>query len=370
MIQGYLLHLAMTANDIIKMRLGNQQLSKPLFTDPADVVRWLGAVQSQDYAGGKWGLACRLQKATDDGINKAFDAGSILRTHVLRPTWHFVLPEDIRWMVELSEPRISAFSAKYFSDLGLDKSLFKRSNRIIVKALEAGEYLTKKEIGEALEKGKIDTTELRLTYIIIRAELDRLICSGPRRGKQMTYALIDHRAPKARVLKRDEALRELATRYFTSRGPATVQDFAWWSGLSAMDSRKAIEIINAGLLKEAIDGQTYYYTSNPTVLDTKKGKQLHLLPSWDEYAVAYKDRRLLIDPQYEKHAGHGIFSPIAVVNGKIKGTWRRELKANAVEVEVRYFEDLTKSSREKMAATARLYSRYLKRDLILKQVTT
>jgi hypothetical protein len=359
----------MTANDIIKMRLGNQQLSKPLFTDPADVVRWLGAVQSQDYAAGKWGLACRLQKITDDEINRAFDAGCILRTHVLRPTWHFVLPEDIRWMIELTEPRISAFSAKYFSDLELDKSLFKRSNRIIVKALEAGEYLTKKEIGEALQKGKIDTTDLRLTYIIIRAELDRLICSGPRRGKQVTYGLLDHRAPKARVLKRDEALTELAKRYFNSRGPATAQDFAWWSGLSAVDSRKAIEIINAGLLKEAIDGQTYYYASNSKVSDTKKGTQVHLLPSWDEYAVAYKDRRLLIDPQFEDQAGHGIFSPIAVVNGKIKGTWRRELKANAVKVEVRYFADPIESSREKMTATARLYARYLKKDLILKQVT-
>lgn len=359
----------MTANDIIKMRLSNQQLSKPLFTDPADVVRWLGAVQSQDYAGGKWGLACRQKKITDDEINRAFDAGSILRTHVLRPTWHFVLPEDIRWMVELTEPRISAFSAKYFSDLGLDKSLFKRTNRIIVKALETGEYLTKKEIGEALQKGKIDTTDLRLTYIIIRAELDRLICSGPRRGKQITYALLEHRAPKARVLRRDEALSELATRYFKSRGPATAQDFAWWSGLSAVDSRKAIEIIGADLLKEAIEGQTYYHTSNPTVSDTKKGTQVHLLPAWDEYAVAYKDRRLLIDPQFESQAGHGIFSPIAVVSGKIKGTWRRELKANAVKVEVRYFADLVESSREKVAATARLYAKYLKMDLILKQVT-
>jgi hypothetical protein len=181
--------------------------------------------------------------------------------------------------------------------------------------------------------------------------------------------LLDHRAPKARVLKRDEALTELAKRYFNSRGPATAQDFAWWSGLSAVDSRKAIEIINAGLLKEAIDGQTYYYATNSKVSDTKKGTQVHLLPSWDEYAVAYKDRRLLIDPQFEDQAGHGIFSPIAVVNGKIKGTWRRELKANAVKVEVRYFADPIESSREKMTATARLYARYLKKDLILKQVT-
>lgn len=358
----------MTPNDIIRMRLQNQQLSNPTFTDPADVVRWLGAVQSQDYAGGKWGLASRSKKTTDEEIDRSFDAGSILRTHVLRPTWHFVLPEDIRWMVELSEPRISAFSAKYFSDVGLDKSVFKRSNRIIVKALEADEFLTKRELESALEKARIDTNGLRSTHIIFRAELDRLICSGPRRGKQFTYALLDRRAPHARVLNKDEALSELAIRYFTSRGPATIKDFGWWSGLSATDSRKAVDIIESHLKHEELEGETYYFTCRAIDADARKKPKVHLLPPWDEYTVAYKDRSLVIDPRFESQSGHGIFSPIVVVDGKIKGTWRRLLKTNSVEVEARYFTDLNKSSRERVDATARLYARHLNRDLVLKQV--
>lgn len=192
----------MTENDVIKIRLKNQHLSNQSFTNAVDIVRSLGAVQAQDYAGAKWSLATRSVGITEDEIDKSFDAGHILRTHVLRPTWHFILPDDIRWMLELTEPRITASSAKYFSDAGLDKTAFKKTNRVLVKALEKQAFMTKKEIGDALQRGGIDTHDLRLTYIIIRAELDQLICSGPRRGKQMTYALMDHRAPNARVLKR------------------------------------------------------------------------------------------------------------------------------------------------------------------------
>lgn len=355
----------MTEDEIISIRLRNQQLVNASLRDPIDIVRWLGAVQSQDYAGGKWGLASRSGGITDETIDKLFDDGKILRTHVLRPTWHFVLPEDIRWMIELTEPRITAFSSKYFSDLGLDKSVLKRSNRIIVKAFEQSEFLTKNDLAIALEKGKVDTSDLRLTHLIFRAELDRLICSGPRRGKQQTYALFDQRAPNARVLKRDEALGELAIRYFTSRGPATVKDFGWWSGLNAADSRKAVDIVKSLFLQEVMNGETFYFSSHVNG-DMKKKKQVHLLPAWDEYTVAYKDRSLVIDPRFESSSGHGIFSPIVVVDGRIKGTWRRDLKPGSVEVEVKYFTALSKQSREKVKATAKLYADFLNRKLVLK----
>lgn len=350
----------MTENDVIRMRLQKQHLSKPIFKDPAEIVGWLGAVQAQDYAGAKWSLATRLDGITDEEIDKAFDAGYILRTHVLRPTWHFVLPEDIRWMLELTEPRITAYSAKYFRDVGLDKATFKRTNNIIVKALEKKESLTKKELGDVLQKARINTDDLRLTFIIIRAELDRLICSGPRRGKQMTYALLDHRAPHGRVLKKDEALSELATRYFKSRGPATDKDFGWWSGLSAADVRKAIDIIRTDLVNVELNGQTYHLMS-PDGGQILKKPQVHLLPSWDEYTVAYKDRSLVIDPRFQSVSGHGIFSPIIVVDGKIKGTWRRELKSSSLDFEIRYFAPLSKASRDKVISTAKVYASFLNR---------
>lgn len=358
----------MKDRDIIHLRLRNQQLSKSAFKNTIELVRWLGAVQSQDYAGAKWALAGRLKNAVEKEIDEAFDDGKILRTHVLRPTWHFVLPEDIRWMVGLTEPRISAFSAKHFRDLGLDKSVLSRSNKIIVKALGQGKHLTKKELGIALQKARIDTNELRLTFIIFRAELDGLICSGARRGKQFTYALLDQRAGDAKNLKKDEALNELASRYFASRGPATVKDFTWWSGLSPADARKAVEIIRAKLSREETDGEVYYFVS-PSSTSAATKLLVHLLPAWDEYTVAYKDRSLVIDPQFESEAGHGVFNPNIVVNGKIKGSWRRELTNTSVAVETRYFAVPGKVLLQKVESTARMYAKYLDKDLLLTQTS-
>ena len=358
----------MTENDVIKMRLQNQHLSVQSFANTADIIRSLGAVQAQDYAGAKWSLAARSTGITEDEIDKSFDAGQILRTHVLRPTWHFVLPDDIRWMLELTEPRITAFSAKYFRDVGLDKTAFRKTNRVIAKALEKRLFMTKKEIGDALQEAGVDTHELRLTYIIIRAELDQLICSGPRRGKQMTYALMDHRAPDAKVLKKDEALSELAIRYFKSRGPATIKDFGWWSGLSAADARRAIDIISTQLLHAELNGEKYFFIPSTKEKIIPKRPRVHLLPSWDEYTVAYKDRSLVIEPKFQSESGHGIFSPIIVVDGKVKGIWRREIKSSSVDIEIRYFSSLSDSYREKIMATARLYAQYLNRKLHVAEV--
>jgi hypothetical protein len=357
----------MTSRDIINMRLHNQQLSAATFSRPADLVSWMGAIQAQDYAGAKWALANRLKNPVESEIDKALNDGEILRTHVLRPTWHFVSPRDIRWMLQLTEPRISAFCAKHFRDLQLDNSILKRSNNVIARALEEGQHLTKTEIGDALRKAGIETEDLRLTFIIIRAELDQLICNGARRGKQFTYALLEQRAPNSKRLHKDEALSELAKRYFTSRGPATVRDFTWWSGLSNIDARSATENIKSQLSVEVVKEQTYLFM--PSGKDPVKGSRVLLLPPWDEYTVAYKDRSLVIDPEFEKEAGHGIFNSNIVVNGYLKGSWRRELKGHSLEFESRYFSPPPKTLLQKVTSTAKLYAKFLGKDLTLKKTS-
>src|SRR5215207_3273640 len=197
--------------DIVRQRLHNQRLSTTTFTNPSDLVGWLGAVQSQDYAAAKWALGQRIKNATDDAIEQAFNAGLILRTHVMRPTWHFVRPEDIRWMLALTAPRILTQSATYFRKLELDKSIFKRSNAVITKALKGGKQLTRAELMSVLKlNGIANDNLLRFTYLIVHAELNGVICSGARRGKQFTYALLDERVPQTRTRERDEALAELA----------------------------------------------------------------------------------------------------------------------------------------------------------------
>jgi hypothetical protein len=222
----------MTPSDIARRRLLNERLVGPALTTPADVVSWLGAVQSQDYAGAKWAVAQRARGCSDRDVELACDRGDIVRTHVMRPTWHFVAPADARWMLELTAPRVHAANAYYYRKLELSPRTFERSNAALALALEGGKHLTRVELARALAGAGIRAEGVRLAYLLMRAELDALICNGSRRGKQFTYALFDERVPRAAPLARDEALAELTRRYFTSHGPATVQDFAWWSGLT------------------------------------------------------------------------------------------------------------------------------------------
>ncbi|HEY2580596.1 MAG TPA: winged helix DNA-binding domain-containing protein, partial [Mucilaginibacter sp.] len=243
----------MTTLDIAKQRIHNQHIATQIFKKSEDLVKWLGAMQAQDYAGAKWAIGLRLQNSNDAAIDKAMAEGSIIRTHVLRPTWHFVSPADIRWMIELTAPRINALSASMFRQLNLDSAIFKQSNDALAKALEGGKQLNRAEVMTVLNDAGVATDDLRFIHLLMRAELDKVICSGGRQGKQFTYALFDDRVPSNNFSK-EEALMELARRYFTSRGPATLQDFTWWSGLTATDTKAALETVKSELTKTIIEG--------------------------------------------------------------------------------------------------------------------
>src|SRR6266702_3694762 len=228
-----------THPNIAHQRLHNQLITQQTFEKAGDVVKWLGAVQAQDYAAAKWALGLRMQNSTDE---------IILRTHVMRPTWHFVLPADIRWMLALTAPRVLATIAYYDRTLGLDDTVFTHTNTVLAKALQGGKQLTRDELASVLQQAGIATDNLQRTgHVLMHAELDGIICSGARRGKQFTYALLDERTPQARTLDRGEALAEFARRYFTSRGPATLQDFVWWSGLTVADARTGLEMVTSQL---------------------------------------------------------------------------------------------------------------------------
>jgi hypothetical protein len=232
----------MTATDIIQHRLHNQYLTQPAGKDPAAIVAWMGAIQAQDYGAAKWALGQRVAGVADDDIEAAFTKGTILRTHVMRPTWHFVAPADIRWLLQLTAQRVIALSKGQYRTNELDDKVFATSNKVLAKALD-GKQLTRPALVAALEKANIKTDELRFTLLLMRAELDGIICSGGREGKQFTYALLDDRAPKAKTLAHDEALAMLTSRYFTSHGPATLPDFAWWSGLTMATVKEGIELV-------------------------------------------------------------------------------------------------------------------------------
>jgi hypothetical protein len=320
----------------------------------------MGAVQAQDYAGAKWALGTRLNNLTDADLDNLVDSGKILRTHVLRPTWHFVLPQDIRWMLELTAPRIAASFQGYLQKLQLDKQVLKVSNRTIAKALQRGEHLTRKDLSLALEKAGVATNDLRLTFIILQAELDQLICNGARQGKQFTYALLESRAPAAKSLKKEEALAALANRYFSSRGPATVKDFTWWSGLSAADARTGFEAVQRNFTAERIDGQVYLFS--PTTTKSRK-KVVHLLPAYDEYTVAYKDRNLVIEPRFMSKSGNGIFNYNIMYDGLIVGSWKREIKSDKVVLSFNYFSAPNPTVGSAVLSAAKRYAKFIGKPL-------
>jgi len=347
--------------DIAHERLHNQHLSAPKLKKPADVVRWLGAVQAQDYYGAKWALGLRMKGVTDEAVEKAFADGEILRTHVMRPTWHFVTPADIRWLLQLTAPRVNARNAYYYRKLELDDGVFKRSNKTLANALRGGRQLTREVLRTAVQRDGIAADDLlRLIHILARAELDGVICSGSRKGKQFTYALLDERVPQTKTLARDEALAELTRRYFTSHGPATLPDFVWWSGLTAKDARSGLDMVQCHLVKESIDGRSYWLSSiGPK--RKRASRVAYLLPTYDEYLVSYKDRSAALAPLDGKQAPRGnvIFGSPIVIDGRVVGSWKRTLEKKTVVISLMPFATLSKAERQAVADAAVRYGAFL-----------
>jgi hypothetical protein len=347
----------MVTSGIALQRLAQQRLTqRNRLATPAEVVSWLGAVQAQDYQGAKWALALRMGEASDSAIERAFAEGAILRTHVMRPTWHFVAPPDIRWLLELTASRINGGNARMYRQYELDDGLLARSKEVIASALQGGRCLTRAELAAALAQAGIAATGLRLGLIVHRAETGAVICSGPRRGKQFTYALLDERAPQARRLSRDEALAELTRRYYRSHGPATAHDFAWWSGLTVADARAGIAMAGSALAQEVIEGRDYWLAAAP--LAPEPCEEALLLPTFDEFLVGYA----AFDVTRRGGRPMGEVSPFdgsLVVGGRVVGSWKRTLQKEAVAVDVTPFAPLTDSEREAVYAAAQRYGEYV-----------
>jgi hypothetical protein len=358
----------MTNLDIARQRLHNQLITRRTFEKPGDVVQWLGAVQAQDYAAAKWAVGLRLQGTTDDDIEQAFASGAILRTHLMRPTWHFVSPADIRWILALTAPRVNAANTSWYRKLELDDAVFMHSNAVLAKALQGGKQLTRPELASVLKLAGIATDDLqRFTYIMMRAELDGIVCSGARRGKQFTYALLDERAPQARTLDRDEALAQFARRYFMSHGPATLQDFVWWSGLTLADARAGLEMVTSQLMHEVVDSQTYWFsTSTPPAKDLSQ--TAYLLPNFDEYIVGYTDRSAVFDASHTNKLdprGNVLFNHTIVMDGRVVGTWKRTLKKDTVIITPSLFTPLNEAETRAFVASANRYGAFLDRSVNL-----
>ncbi|MBI4954541.1 MAG: AlkZ family DNA glycosylase [Myxococcales bacterium] len=352
--------------ELAARRLLAQQIAHPVLATPAEVVAHLGALQAQDYAGAKWAVGLRLgaDEATDALVERALDEGSVLRTHALRGTWQLIAPADVRWTLSLVAPRVIARAANRYRQLELEPATVRRSNAALAKVLADGAHRTRGELAAVLERAGIATDGQRLAHLLARAELDAVICSGARRGKHATYALLDDRVAATPTVPREEALARLAARYFRSRGPATVQDLAWWSGLPQSDARHGLESIRSSLVRESIDGRTYFRASDTRAAPSSDA---YLLPAFDEYLVAYRDRSAVLDPAHvaRVNAGGGMLDPCVVVGGRVVGTWRRTLGNRAVAIEVTLFGPRKRADRASIAAAANRYGRFLGVDAVM-----
>ena len=351
-------------NDLVRRRLANQRLSRSSFRDPADVVSWLGAMQSQDYPGAKWAIGLRAA-VTDDDVDRACDEGRIIRTHILRQTWHFVARDDIRWLLALSGPRVNAMNAHYYRKMELDERMFTRSRTVMERALRDGTHLTRPELGTALRRAGIVASGTRLAFLTMRAELDAVICNGPRRRNQLTYALIEERVPRAKAIARDAALAELTRRYFTSHGPATLKDYVWWSGLTVRDAKAGIHLAASSLEREEVDGFAFWSAPAPSHRRTlaPRPTTAHLLPNYDEYLIAHKDRHLVVD----RGSGSGaarIKDPFVhhlVVNGRLAGSWTRTVSDRSVAVECATYARMNDEVKGAIESAVARLGRFLKR---------
>jgi Winged helix DNA-binding domain len=358
----------MTKPDIAMQRLYNQGLEPPRFKDPSEVVAWLGAVQAQDYMSAKWALGLRVKDITDADVEQAIANKTIVRTWPMRGTIHFVSPDNVRWMLWLLTPRVIARSAGRYRQLELDDAVFSKSRDILETALQGGKQLTREALYEALNAAHIATANGRGLHILGHLAQEGLVCFGPREGKQPTFALLEEWVQPTKRLGRDEALAELTKRYFTSHGPATLEDFVWWSGLTVADARIGLELAKTHLIHARIEEKIYWFAQNAPLKEVLP--TAYLLPWFDEFLVSYKDRSAVLNPSYTKavNAGGGLLNPTLIVNGQVVGTWKRTVQKDTVTLSLTPFCPLNEIEKQSLADAVERYGNFLSKSVSLPEI--
>ena len=348
--------------EIARRRLRNSRLTGDGFATPGEAVGWHLAMQAQEYGPAKWSIGQRSTGLVDADVEEAVAAGSIVRTHVLRPTWHFVARDDVRWLLALSGPRVQQGNAGRRHQLGLDERTLARCENVIASALEGGNRLTRNEIAAALDDAGIDRSSQRMPYILMHCELEALIGSGGLAGKQQTYSLLDERVPKGRRFDRDESLVELVRRYLTSHGPATVKDMSWWSGLTMSDLRKGLEHLGEEVRSETLDGMVLWsIASDDSPPPAARGA--HLLQTYDELVVGYTESRFFGNPGAENAraawSDRTYPSGVLLLNGLVGGHWRRTIGRSGVAIDVHLYQEPKRGEAKAVEAAAEDLGRFL-----------
>ncbi len=363
------------AEDILRLRLRRQQIEHPTGTDtvdPAEVVRHLCAMQAQDYAGVLWAVGLRSVNVTEQGVEQAVAERRIIRTWPLRGTLHLVAPEDVRWMLELTAPHVVALATTRHSQLGLTEEVFARAREIFTENLKGGGVFTRSESLAALEAEGVLTSGQRGSHILWTLSQQAVLCIGPMKGNEQTFVLFDDWVPPTgeKPLERNEALARLAARYFAGHGPATLEDFEWWAGVTSTEAQRGLDAV-AHDLEQIVTSNDSYWVA-PDTLEAAYSESrptMHLLPGFDEYMLGYTDRGLQLDDQREAHGSivtaNEMSSPTLLIDGQIAGTWKRTIKDETVDIGLRTFRALTALERETLAIAAEQYGNFLGKTAVL-----
>lgn len=342
------------------LRTYSQQLADPVFDDAAALVSHMGAVQAQDMTMSKWALGIRLQQPSLTAVREAVDSGRIVRTHILRPTWHYVAAEDVRWMLGLCADRLrSAYRNSWWKHYEIDEKIYARFSDAVPKLLGGTDGLTVQELADALADYRWHADQVKC--MLCFGEVDGLVCNGPERNRKNTYALLDERVPDTPDISKEEAWALLAGKYFRSHSPASPDDFAWWAGSSTTEAKAAINSIAGELIADRYDGGKLYVHES-CIREAAPDREVHLLPPYDEYLISYKDRSHVLDPKHsaKAHNNFGIFQPVILQNGKIAGNWKKKPKKGGIEIEAIPFDSKTKINARKLKAAEERYRNFLK----------
>ncbi|WP_264552973.1 winged helix DNA-binding domain-containing protein [Flavobacterium sp. N2038] len=356
----------MTHQEISHHRLVSQKLYKTSPFSPQEIVQHLGAMQAQDYAMAKWAIGSRTD-ATEKEIEEVINSGKIIRTHILRPTWHFVAAEDIYWMLDLSAPQVKRFTNSAGKKYGYDSKKFDEANAFIEKLLSGNNHLTRDEIMQELNIKKASNDDFLSAAIMMNAELDGLVCNGKMKGKQITYALLEERVSKPKTkLSKEESLAKLAQRYFESHGPATLLDFSWWSGFPPTICKSVINAIELQLSSITIDNQQYWFKQDHTDADNFR-ESVHFLPAFDEILISYKTREAAILQEHQSKAftNNGIFKPVIMENGKVIGTWKRTIKKDHAKIETQFFNETETDKKQLIFKGIQSFENYLETKIVI-----
>lgn len=346
-------------SELSAFRIATQRISCNEFRDPEDVLSWLGAIQGQDYEGAKWSIGLRLKGSTNRDIELAFRNRSIVRTWLMRGTLHIVSAADIRWMNNLLAQRIIHGTAGRNRELELDENTLLRSGEIMVRALQDHEPINRRDLLSILEQNGISTQGQRASHLLQRASLDGLICQSNITNKNPDFILMESLNSGHRIMQRDEALSELAVRYFTSRGPATLQDFIWWSGLPATEAKIGIEGSKNRLVETTIEGVTYWQGKQDIPLNNFP--LIHILPGFDEILLGYKNRSFTLDPQFTNRwcpGNNGMFLPFCLVDNQVLGNWKGIIRNNKISIEIFPFVPWKKTQMTEISKAVEPYCKF------------